>query len=453
MSSIQQYIELFEAQRPVIEQGAPASLNIARQEALAALKQKGLPTAKTETYKYTDVEAAFAPDYGVNLRRIRPNVDPHTAYRCAIPNLSTRLCHLVNDIPMLGESGRMTYPDGVTVSSFRAVTETERELLQEHYGAAVEDTPERGGTDAISQLNTLLAQDGLLIYVPDGVKSEIPLQLVEVAATTQAELMSNRRLLIVIGRDSALNLLCCDHAQAGANGLTTQVAEIRLDEKACLDLYRVEETHAQNRRFNNLYVRQAASSRFNLCDITLQCGLTRNTLRINLTGEGAVCNLAGAVMADGSQSVDNNILVRHAVGSCSSDMLYKYVLDGQSRGAFAGKVLVEKDAQKSLSEQTNANLCASPQARAFSQPMLEIYADDVKCNHGSTVGKLDEAALFYMRQRGIEEREARILLQHAFVNDVISRISIDHVRERISHLVERRFRGELEACGGCHLCK
>ena len=138
---------------------------------------------------------------------------------------------------------------------------------------------------------------------------------------------------------------------------------------------------------------------------------------------------------------------------CTSDMLYKYVLDGHSVGAFAGLVLVEKGAQKSLSQQTNANICAAPTARAFSQPMLEIYADDVKCNHGSTIGKLDESALFYMRQRGIPEREARLILQQAFVGDVLRHIELERLRERLVHLVEMRFRGELSACAGCKMCR
>ena len=161
----------------------------------------------------------------------------------------------------------------------------------------------------------------------------------------------------------------------------------------------------------------------------------------------------GVVVADGQQRVDNSLVVDHVAPSCTSDMLYKYVLDGHSVGAFAGLVLVEKGAQKSLSQQTNANICAAPTARAFSQPMLEIYADDVKCNHGSTIGKLDESALFYMRQRGIAEREARLILQQAFVGDVLRHIELERLRERLAHLVEMRFRGELSACAGCKMCR
>lgn len=181
--------------------------------------------------------------------------------------------------------------------------------------------------------------------------------------------------------------------------------------------------------------------------------MARNRVDVRLTGEGATTEICGAVVADKEQRVDNNILVEHLAPGCTSDMLYKYVLNDQSVGAFAGKVYVAEGAQKSLSQQTNANLCASPAARAFSQPMLEIYADDVKCNHGSTIGKLDEAALFYMQQRGIPLAEARLLLQHAFINDVLQRVEIEHLRERLAHLVDLRFRGELGKCKGCAMCK
>ena len=219
-----------------------------------------------------------------------------------------------------------------------------------------------------------------------------------------------------------------------------------------MNIYSVEETTALNTRYSTIYAEQAEGSRVNYDGVALTCGTSRNRLDVRLRGEGARTELYGAVIADGQQRVDNNILVEHLSPKCTSDMLYKYVLDDHSVGAFAGKVYVAPGAQQTASEQTNANLCAAPTARAFSQPMLEIYADDVKCNHGSTIGKLDETALFYMRQRGIPEDEARLLLQHAFVNEVLRHVQIEHLQERLSHLVEKRFRGELGKCRTCKGC-
>ena len=148
---------------------------------------------------------------------------------------------------------------------------------------------------------------------------------------------------------------------------------------------------------------------------------------------------------------DNNTFIDHRVSDCTSTELYKYVLDDSAVGAFAGKVLVREGAQHTSSQQTN--LCATREARMYTQPQLEIYADDVKCSHGATVGQLDDNALFYMRQRGIAEREARLLLMFAFVNEVIDEIRLDALKDRLHLLVEKRFRGELNKCQGCAMCK
>ena len=187
--------------------------------------------------------------------------------------------------------------------------------------------------------------------------------------------------------------------------------------------------------------------------ITLHNGTTRNRLDLTLKGEGAECQCYGCVVADKQQHVDNNTLIVHQAPHCTSNELYKYVLDDHASGAFAGKVLVEHGAQKTNSQMTNQNLMATREAHMNTQPMLEIYADDVKCAHGSTVGQLNDAALFYMQQRGISLQEAKTLLQNAFINEVVDKMKLEPLRDRLHHLVEKRFRGELNKCEGCKLCK
>ena len=172
-----------------------------------------------------------------------------------------------------------------------------------------------------------------------------------------------------------------------------------------------------------------------------------------MQGEGSEVTLGGCVIADKMQHVDNNTLIEHLVPNCQSHELYKYVLDDSAVGAFAGKVLVHEGAQKTSSKETNANLLATRTARMYTQPMLEIYADDVQCSHGSTVGQMDETALFYMRQRGIDEKEARLLLKAAFITEVIENIPLESLRDRLHVLVDKRLRGELSKCEGCKLCK
>ena len=215
----------------------------------------------------------------------------------------------------------------------------------------------------------------------------------------------------------------------------------------------MEETHAKNVRISNVYVRQERSSRVRHNVITLHNGVTRNKLDLVLAGEGAECSLGGCVIADKQQHVDNNTLIVHEAQHCTSNELYKYVLDDHATGAFAGRVYVAHGAQKTSSQMTNQNLTATHEARMYTQPMLEIYADDVKCAHGSTVGQLNDAALFYMRQRGIPEKEARTLLQVAFIREVVDQIELIPLRDRLHHLIDKRFRGELSKCEGCKLCK
>jgi len=215
----------------------------------------------------------------------------------------------------------------------------------------------------------------------------------------------------------------------------------------------MEETHMQSRRVSNVYIEQQADSHVTHNVITLHNGVTRNMLNLTFAGEGADCHVDGCVIADKQQHVDNNTLIDHRACHCNSKELYKYVLDDHAVGAFAGRVLVEHGAQKTTSNEVNQNLCAAPTARMYTQPMLEIYADDVKCSHGSTVGQLNADALFYMQQRGIAPKEAKMLLQLAFINEVIDGITLDPLRDRLRFLVEKRFRGELYKCEGCQLCK
>ena len=429
MSAIQQYLDLFASQRTVIEDGSCPAMNAERQAAFDNLQQHGLPTQKVERYKYTDLEKALAPDDGLNLKRIPLSVDPYEAYRCSIPKMSADVAYVVND----------------TVVPAKLSFHENAEFIKPYYNRLA--TQQR---DAVSELNTMLAQDGILIHIPAGKKLERPLQIVNISAAT-IDFMSNRRVLIVVEEGAEGTILFCDESPTEQRSLTTQVVEIFAGKNSKLHLYALEETADTHTHLSNMYIEQQERSEVTFNGMTLHNGITRNMMDVHLVGRHAAINAYGAVIANAQEHVDNNILIDHNAEECTSDLLYKYVLDDKSVGAFAGKVLVQAGAQKTASQETNSNLCVSPDARAYAQPMLEIYADDVKCNHGSTVGKLDENALFYMRQRGIPEPEARLLLQHAFINDVLQHVTLEPLQERLSHLVELRFRGELRHCDGCKM--
>ena len=447
MNSEAQYIDLFQQCRTMICDNSAEAMNVVREAAFEDFQRLGLPTKKVERYRYTDIQKIFAPDYGLNLKRLRIPVNPYDAFRCDVPNLSTNLYFVVNDMFYDEEKPKGHLPEGVVVDSLRKFSDEHPEIVSKYYGKIA-----KTNADSVTALNTMLAQDGLVVYVPKGVKVEKTVQVINILRS-DVTLMLNRRVLVIVENEAQIRLLFCDHAADDRDFLTTQVVEAFVGEESQLELYCLEETHYKNSRVSNVYIEQQKNSTVKHNVITLHNGTTRNQTDVSLLGEGASCGLYGCVIADKQQHVDNNTLIVHHVEQCQSNELYKYVLDDQSVGAFAGRVLVKHGAQKTESQMRNQNLCATREARMFTQPMLEIYADDVKCAHGSTVGQLNDAAVFYMQQRGISLEQARLLLQVAFINEVIDQIELVPLRDRLHYLVEKRFRGELSKCEGCKLCR
>ena len=368
-------------------------MNARREAAAEALQRLGFPTQKVERYKYTDVAAAFAPNYGISLAA------------ASAPQLE--------------------------------------EALISRYGtlARVED-------DAITALNTMLAQELIVVHAAAGEHREHPVQITNTLRAT-APLMQNRRLLIIAEAGADMQVILGDRAEAQQDFLTTQVTEVFVGEGARVALYDIEDTHDRCHRFHQVFAQVAAGGHLTHTAFTLASGVSRNQTDVQLVGEGADVQLLGCAILNGQQHVDNNTLIDHRAPGCTSRELYKYVVDQQATGAFAGRVLVRQEAQQTDSVERNANLVCTDQARMWTQPMLEIYADDVKCSHGSTAGQLNEAALFYMRQRGISESEARMLLKQAFASEVLHEIPLEALRQRLHVQVEKRFR----SCDDCKLCK
>lgn len=463
MNSEKQYIDLYNQCSEMIDRHCTPVINALRDKAFADFKQQGFPTQKVEAYKYTDVNKLFAPDYGLNLNRLDIPVNPYDAFKCDVSNMSTSLYFVVNDsfyqIPSNSPRGGELKNSGVfsnsssgdiegtvLMGSLKDMSERYPELVAKYYGQLADTSK-----DAVVALNTMLTQDGVFLYVPKNVVVEKPIQLINILRA-DVNFMVNRRVLIILEEGAQARFLMCDHAMDKVDFLATQVIEVFVGAGATFDLYELEENTTSTTRFSSLYVHQETDSNVSLNGITLHNGTTRNTTYVTLAGQGAHIDLCGMAIADKHQHVDNNTFIDHAVSDCTSHELFKYVLDDSATGAFAGKVLVREGAQHTASEQTNRNLCVTRQARMYTQPQLEIYTDDVKCSHGATVGQLDENALFYMRQRGISEKEARLLLMFAFVGDVVERIRLDALRDRLHLLVEKRFRGEMGKCQGCTMC-
>ena len=399
-----QYVEFYTQVQDTIRQRSCPVMNAHRDEAFSTFSAIGFPTQKVERYKYTDVAQDFAPDYGIQLSS---TTGDRTEFCCSLKDAPIDVAPYYNSIA--------------------------------------------NKQDAVVALNTMLAVDALLVYVPKGIKAKHPIQINNTLKGKQ-DTMINRRILILMEEGAEADIIITDHAADHQQFLTNQVVEVFCQDNSHLNLYEIEETNLMCTRYSNVFIHEGRDCSVRHTSLTIFNGHTRNTCHVQMAGEHSEVTLHGCVIADKMQRVDNNTCIEHMVPNCQSRELYKYILDDSAIGAFAGMIHVHKDAQKTSSSMTNANLCATRQSRMYTQPMLEIYADDVKCSHGSTVGQLNDQALLYMRQRGISLSEAQLLLKSAFITEVIDNIPLEALRDRLHIIVDKRMRGELSKCEGCKLC-
>jgi len=448
--ALQQYLDLYDAHRDAIDAAcASEPLNNMRHAAWAALDTLPmvLPRRGSEGYAAISLDDMFAPDFGLNINRLPASADIAAAFRCDVPRLSTALAVTVNDTPRFTEAARRSLPDGVWFGSLAEFGRLHPTLLETHYGAiAPLKRPEVA-------LNTLLAQDGIVIHVGRGVTVDKPLQIVNLLSAS-APVMAVRRLLVVMEEGSEATILCCDHTMDAENAyLSSSVAEITLARGARLSLYDLEESSPLTSRCAGVFADLADDSSLHIGSATLRCGTTRNDYEVSLRGSGASVSLNGLTTGSGRSLSDTHTHVGHLAPHCTSRQLFKFALPDASRGAFEGRVYVAPGAVATDAEQTCRNLLAGADARMHTEPQLEIYCDDVKCSHGAATGQLDADAVFYMRQRGIPEAEARAMLMQAFMADVVDSFRMDGLQDRLRHLVEKRLGGAPhEACDSCPVC-
>jgi Fe-S cluster assembly protein SufD len=338
-------------------------------------------------------------------------------------------------------------PEGVIIGSVKQVAETNPELFKDYFGKLSSIKK-----DGLLAFNGAFAQDGFFMYVPENVELDKPVQLVNIMRS-DVDFMAVSHNLIILEKGSKAQLLVCDHTVDDVRFLSNRVTEVFVGENATYEHYKLENTHVKTTNLSTLLIDQSDSSTVLGNVITLHNGVTRNTIEIDLDGENCSTMLCGMVIGDKNQQVDNFTSIIHNKPNCNSQELFKYVLDGEAKGGFTGKLYVAKNAQKTAAFQTNRNILLNKTAKMRTKPQLEIYADDVKCSHGATIGQLDETAKFYMQSRGISEEEARLLLMFAFTNDVIEKIRIPALQDRIKLLVEKRLRGKLSKCEGCIICQ
>lgn len=421
-------------------------MNLLRAGALSSLKKHGLPALGSETFEITDAEELLAPDFGINMAGVPLEVNPMDSFRCDIPTVSTTPFFLMNDTFAASARSREALPEGVYVGSICEAVSNDRlrHVVERWYGRVADIN------NPFVALDTLLARDGVLIYLPKDVRLEKPLQLVNILQHTMP-LMAVRRLLIVAEQGSKGELLVCDHTQTDAHRfMTLSCVEMVVGQDADFSLYDLEESTPLTTRLHTLYLHQEARSAVLLDAMTLSNGHTRNEFYCEFRGPDASLELLGMGIEDGTGRLDTYSRIAHNVEGCRSNELVKYVADGSSRCAFTGRIYVADGARHTDSYQANRNILGSDKARIYSRPQLEIYNDDVKCSHGSAVGQLDATQLFYMQTRGVSMAQAKLLLKQAFMADVIDGVRLEALRSRLRHLVECRLAGKDASCAACH---
>lgn len=447
MDLSQQYIDFYKQASEAIKKHSASALNTHRDEAFQTFTELGFPTHRDENYLYCRVQEALDLDYGINVNGVKFEISREEAFQCNVHGIRSNTFYVINETFDKSRTHSEALPNGVVLCSMKEACEKYSQLVESHLNQLIKNKK-----DGFIAFNEMLSQDGYFLYVPDNVVADVPFQLIEVMRAN-ADVMANTRNLIVIGKNAQARLLVCDHAIEKVNFFANRLTEIFVGENAHFDYYVLENTHEMTNAVSQVFVHQDTNSAFVGDFIGLHNGRTRNFVDIELNGENAETWLGGIVLDDKEQTTDNFALVRHNAAHCTSNVLYKYILDDKAEGGFSGIIIVEDGAQKTNAYQTNRNICLTRTAKMHAKPQLEIYADDVKCGHGATTGQLDDNALFYMQQRGIPVKEAKMLLMMAFTNDILEHVDVDILRQRLQTMVERRLRGEYDAkCDGCNYC-
>jgi len=416
--------------------GVSASwLQESRRAAIRDFAARGFPTARDEDWKYTRTTAierrlfgcAAVGDAAVDIDRIANLLRVESSGPCLV---------FINGrhYPALSRTDNL--PAGATVASLNEVMRAHPERLQGVFGAVAELERHR-----FAALNAAFADEGVFIALAKNTVVEQPISAVFIATAALEGHVVQPRVLVKAEANTRATFIERYIALDEAVYFSNAVTEVVLAENAAIDYFRVQEESAKAFHISGVHVRQARDSRFSSHAITLGGAITRNDVDVRLAAPGASCTLNGLYMANGREHVDTHTRVDHLAPHCTSSEYYKGILDGHGRGVFNGKVIVHPDAQKSDARQSNKNLLLSADAEADTKPQLEIYADDVKCAHGATVGQLDADAVFYLRSRGMDEAAARSLITYAFAAEMIEAVAAPALRAYLKEAVLTRLPG------------
>jgi Fe-S cluster assembly protein SufD len=407
--------------------GAPAWVRDIRAEGLDRFAENGFPSTRNEEWRFTRVRPLLQHEFA---RIDRPSPNGFSAARVAEASFLDTGCHRVVfvDGHFAGKLSAIdSLPEGLEVKSLRAAFETDGDLVRGHLAryAATDTNP-------FAALNTAYLLDGAFVRIARGAVIKQPIHIVCVSTVAKSEVISHPRNLIVIGESAQATVI---ESYVGAEEgvyFTNALTEIAVGKGARFNHYKIQKESRTAYHMASLWAHVGGEARFATGYVSMGGSLVRNDVVTTLDGEGIDCTLDGLYVAEGHQHVDSHTRIEHAKPHCRSHELYKGILDGRAKGVFNGKIHVHPDAQKTDAIQSNGCMLLSDDAQINTNPQLEIYADDVKCTHGAYVGQIDEEAVFYLRSRGIEEPEARHMLIYAFANEVLERIDVEPLRERLS---------------------
>jgi Fe-S cluster assembly protein SufD len=405
----------------------PAWRRDAREAAVELFRHEGLPTTRDEEWLYTPVSAIADAGYGLAAHEQVPPADVAPFLFADFPGpqlvfVNGKFWPALSDLRPL--------PPGARVVSLAELQETDADFLQQHLGRGIQFR-QRGFTALNEAWNT----DGAVLVVEADVEIQTPVHVLYYSSGTGA---AHPRTLLVVGRHAKVSVVESFAGAADTPYFVNAVTEVLVDEGGHVDHYKVQRESAKAHHIASMHLHLAKAADVATHNISLGGALTRNDINATLDGEGIECTVNGLYLVDGDRLVDNHTAIDHAKPHCHSYEIYKGVLDDRGRGVFNGKIFVREDAQKTDAKQTNQVLLLSDDATIDTKPQLEIFADDVKCTHGATVGQLSDEALFYLRARGIARDDARALLVHAFAEDIVDRIRIDAVRHALEQVLLAR---------------
>lgn len=439
-SAVERYVAQYEAFAGNGAGAVPAWLAELRRTAIGRFAALGFPTTRQEEWRFTSVEPIAETVFALAHGADGGEPSPREMLSLELCEARRHLVVFVNGRYSPALSAVAGLPPGVVIGSLAEALRSDPQLLERHLGrhAVTELRP-------FAALNTAFLHDGGFVYVPARVVMEEPIQLLFVTVPGAAPIVSHPRCLVVVERLSRASVVETYAAPRDGVYWTNAVSEIIVGDGARVDCYRVQRESERAYHVATTHSVQGRDSTLSIHPVALGALLARHDIATVLDGENGLCTLNGLYVLGGRQHADHHTTIDHAKPHCESHEYFNGVLDGQSHGVFNGRIVVRPGAQRTDSKQTNNNLVLSEQARADSQPQLEIYADDVKCTHGATLGPIDEKAMFYLKSRGLSPAEARSLLTYGFGAEIIDRMEIAPLQAQLDRMIRHRLLGEAQA--------